>query len=681
VVGVLPSDITQLRTPSTPTATGDPRDGGLVLVAVSTPDLDSDTNTSEIHRVTGSGSVRWTSGDHDSAPAISPDGTRVAFLRVADADGSGAVASPQVWVMPADGGEARPVTALPLGADVPTWSPDGRRIVTLTKVPEPGRYGTADADGRSPSAAAEAPRHITRLDFHNDGAGYTLDKRRQLVVIDVDTALDGTPVETALTDVAGSLGSPIWTPDGRSVLVTAPRDLGARESLLSDLYRVDPTSGAIDLAVQSDGTVEAAAFGPDGTIFYVGESAEGGPVAQPGGLYAARLSASPSGASAASGASGLEAGVVTATRLTDRGTVDIAQAPGAFVPLDGSVLVAVLNRGAVELRSVPWSGSAPAAPLPLGELPVVLDGDVVVRGLTATDDGAVIATVADPASMGEVLVLRESSAPYRSTDFGAGLRAAGLCRVEELVGSAPDGHEVHGWLVLPDGDGPHPVLRVVHGGPFAQQDRAVFDEAQVYASAGYAVVLGNPRGSAGYGLEHGRAVIGAMGTVDVDDVLALLDTALERPDLDATRVGIMGGSYGGFMTSWVAAHHGDRFAAAWSERAVNAWDSFAGSSDIGWFFADAYVGADPEEQRRRSPLTYADQVSIPFMVAHSEQDWRCPIEQGQRQFVALRRAGAQAELLVFPGEGHELSRSGRPRHRVQRFEHVLAWWARHLPVA
>ncbi|WFR68693.1 alpha/beta fold hydrolase [Curtobacterium flaccumfaciens] len=129
--------------------------------------------------------------------------------------------------------------------------------------------------------------------------------------------------------------------------------------------------------------------------------------------------------------------------------------------------------------------------------------------------------------------------------------------------------------MLPEGEGQHPVLRVVHGGPFGQDTWAFFDEAQVYASAGYAVVIGNPRGSGGYGLEHGRAVIGAMGTVDVDDVLALLDAALERPDLDETRVGIMGGSYGGFMTSWLAAHHGERFVAAWSERAVNAWDSFA----------------------------------------------------------------------------------------------------------
>ncbi|HVV19396.1 MAG TPA: alpha/beta fold hydrolase, partial [Pseudonocardiaceae bacterium] len=251
----------------------------------------------------------------------------------------------------------------------------------------------------------------------------------------------------------------------------------------------------------------------------------------------------------------------------------------------------------------------------------------------------------------------------------------------ELTATAPDGYPVHGWLVLPEGDGPHPVLLCVHGGPFMYYNWGFFDEAQVYASAGYAVVMGNPRGSAGYGQSHGRAIVRALGTVDVDDVLALLDAALARPDLDAERVGVMGGSYGGFMTSWLAGHHGEKFTAAWSERAVNAWDSFSGSSDIGWFFTEGYVGPDPEEQRRKSPLTYADRIRIPFAVVHSENDLRCPIEQAQRMFVALKRNGTEVEMLVFPGEGHELTRSGKPRHRVQRFRAVLDWWARQLKVA
>ena len=160
----------------------------------------------------------------------------------------------------------------------------------------------------------------------------------------------------------------------------------------------------------------------------------------------------------------------------------------------------------------------------------------------------------------------------------------------EIKAAAPDGYPTHGWVVLPEGDGPHPVLLHVHGGPFMYHGWAFFDEAQVYASAGYAVVLANPRGSSGYGQSHGAGDRRALGTVDVDDVLSVLDAALERPECDEKRVGVMGGSYGGWMTGWLAAKHGDRFEAAWSERAVNAWDSFVGSSDIGWLFADGYCG-------------------------------------------------------------------------------------------
>nr|WP_240188448.1 alpha/beta fold hydrolase [Nakamurella flavida] len=300
----------------------------------------------------------------------------------------------------------------------------------------------------------------------------------------------------------------------------------------------------------------------------------------------------------------------------------------------------------------------------------------------------VAASVSDTRSAGEVVTVRltgsTDSTPVADaktwTDFSAGLREAGLREPIELDGSGADGYPVHGWLLLPDGDGPHPVLLVVHGGPHAAYSPAVFDEVQVYAAAGYAVVYGNPRGSSGYGEEHGRTVLGRLGTVDVADVLALLDTALQRTDLDGDRVGVMGGSYGGFMTSWLAAHSPERFVAGISERAVNAWDSFAGSSDIGYHFATSYVGADRDNRWRMSPLAHADRIAIPLFIIHSEQDWRCPVEQAQRLFVELSLRGAPTEMLLFPGEGHELSRSGRPRHRLQRFTAILAWWQKHLPV-
>jgi dipeptidyl aminopeptidase/acylaminoacyl peptidase len=191
------------------------------------------------------------------------------------------------------------------------------------------------------------------------------------------------------------------------------------------------------------------------------------------------------------------------------------------------------------------------------------------------------------------------------------------------------------------------------------------------------VVMGNPRGSAGYGEAHGRAIVFDKGNLDSADLLALLDAALADPELDGDRVGVLGGSYGGFMTSWLVGHT-DRFRAAISERAVNAFDSFEGSSDIGAKFLEVYVGTDPERVKAQSPLTYADKIETPMLLIHSEEDWRCPLEQAQRLFVTLKLRRAEVEMLVFPGEGHELSRSGLPSHRVARFEAILDWWARHL---
>ena len=167
-------------------------------------------------------------------------------------------------------------------------------------------------------------------------------------------------------------------------------------------------------------------------------------------------------------------------------------------------------------------------------------------------------------------------------------------------------------------------------------------------------------------------------------MLALLGAALDDPDLDGERVGVMGGSYGGYLTAWLTTRT-DRFRAAIVERGFLDPVSFVGSSDIGWFFGLDYLGDAADEAgaaavAAQSPMAHVGEVRTPTLVIHSEQDWRCPVEQGQRWFVELKRRGVEAELLLFPGEGHELTRSGTPKHRQARFEHVLRWWDRHLPV-
>ncbi|MFI9388845.1 S9 family peptidase [Kutzneria sp. NPDC052558] len=623
-----PEDVALLRVPGSVTLRGD-----LLLTDVARPDLETDSYRGGIVRVPTDGEpVSWTQGDHDTSPRISPDGRWVVFLR-----------DRQLHLIPADGGEARKLTDLPGGASGPVWSPDSRRIAFVARVPEPGRY----AAGAGPET--EAPRRITDLRYRVDDIGFLRDRFQQLFVVDVDGG-----EARQLTDDEVDHEGPTWSPDGRHVLVIAARQDAGEMVLHEDVYAVPADGGPAVVAVRGEGSISVIATYRD-QVFLIGTEFDGlgaGPI--PSGVWVAPWDLS---------------GTARPRRLTDPGTVDCEHSGGSLVVTEDGILALVRNRGAVELRRIPLDADR----APLADLALVA-GEKGQVSAFAEDAGRIAAVVATPDSAGEVVLV---GADVR-TDFGADLRAAGIRPLREIHGTSPDGYPVHGWLALPEGEGPHPVILSVHGGPFMYYGWGLFDEAQVYASAGYAVVLPNPRGSAGYGYDHGTALLGNLGRVDADDVLALLDAALEQPECDAERVGVMGGSYGGFMTTWLAAHHGHRFRAAWSERAVNAWDSFAGSSDIGWWFADVYAGSDPDTQRAVSPLTYADKIGIPFAVVHSEQDWRCPLEQAQRLFVALKRNGTPTELLLFPGEGHELTRSGRPRHRRQRFDAVLDWWDRHL---
>ena len=647
-----PADIALFRIPGRPAITGD----GSIVVAVSAPDLSANIYRGTLMRLmpaSGGEPADFTHGPRDSEPVPSPDGRLLVFLRAAESGPA------QLHVMPLDGGEPRKLTDHPLGAGSVVFSPNGRRIAYCAAAPEPGRYGT-DEDI---TADAEAPRRITRLSYRLDGEGFVTDKAKQLFVLDLHPG--ATPVQ--LTAEPAGAADPAFTSDGRLLYV---RGTGIDE-LTEEIAVIEvpadtagapaPTVG--DLLISTSGSAALLVVIGAEIVFLGVEFTGIDAVGRTTGLWAAPLAGGPP------------------RRLTDEATVDVDRAAGRPVVIGDRVLVGVLDRGATSLHAVPLDADR----LPLRDLPVVFGGDRVVRSFDARDH-TVAAVVADGASAGEVITVTVAvdgavGSEQMLSDFGNALAATGIRPALPLHATAPDGHPVHGWLVLPEGAGPHPTLLVVHGGPHAAYTPALFDEAQVYAGAGYAVVMGNPRGSAGYGQAHGRAVVGALGTVDVDDVLALLDAATARPECDAGRVGVLGGSYGGFMTSWLCSHAPDRFTAAISERAVNAWDSFAGSSDIGYYFARAYIGDDRDTQWRTSPLAYSEQIDVPLLIIHSEQDWRCPIEQGQRLFVALKQRGAEVEMLLFPGEGHELSRSGRPKHREQRFDAILDWWARYLPVS
>lgn len=637
--------------------------GGRAVVSVTHPSLEADATVGQLWSIplTGHAAPKlFTRGFRDTAPRFSPDGRLLAFLRAEPKR------PPQLFVVDAAGGEPVAVTDRTLGVSEFAWSPDGRTLAFVSRVPQQGRYGTVE--GIDPNG--EPARRINTLKYQANGLGYLIDRWAHVFTVTVpdvwaapipnpaplpDGSTDPAPTVSEprqLTDGPWDDGAISFSPDGRSIAFVSARHASRDVDLRSNVFVVPVDGGEAKDQTGQHGSYSVldTAYTRDGSLFFtaqdVGESGRDF-VARNTALYLVEPGSAP-------------------RRLTDPETVDFTESD-IVAHRDGSVLLLDRRRGALVLTEVNTAGESRR----------LTDERTVVGGVDAAGE-TVVVSFADVRTTGDVALV-DANGLRRLTDLSAPLRARGVVTPSEVTVTGRDGYPVHGWVLVPEGEGPHPVLLNIHGGPFASYTHALFDEAQVYVDAGYAVVMSNPRGSAGYGQEHGRVIRQRMGTVDLSDVLDFLEGAVAQvPGLDGSRVGIMGGSYGGYLTGWAIAHD-HRFAGAIVERGFLDPDAFVGTSDIGSFFGDEYTGIDPEVMRAQSPQAVVDQVRTPTLVLHSSSDLRCPLGQAERYYTALKRRGVETELVIFPGEDHELSRSGRPRHRKERFDIILDWWADHLP--
>jgi dipeptidyl aminopeptidase/acylaminoacyl peptidase len=638
------------------TSVGDPRlspDGLRVAYVVNRIDGEANRYRSAIWTAQLDGSEeprQLTAGERsDGSPRWSPDGRWLAF--VSNRGGEEEKAPDQLYVLPAHGGEPRRLTDGKEDVESIAWSPDSRRIAFARRV--------RDAAYEEEDERRRPPRRFTRVFYKLDSVGWTGDRRKHVFVVDLEGG------ERQLTDGDCEDGEPAWSPDGGRIVFSSQRGDRWDVELVDALYELALDSDGAEprRLTQPDESGSMASFSPDGSLIAYRHEPEDGTYPHHGQIAVMR----PDGSD----------------RRVLTGSLDRQCTPYPLVrePVwdGGRIAFRVEDGGNVHIYTVPADGSSEPALLVGGEQSIGLydlrDGRLVYTATTYIcphelfgEDGKRITSVCD--------------------DFVAGCRPA---EVERFAAVSSDGTEVDAWLVRPpdfDEARRYPVLLTIHGGPFTQYETGFFDEVQVYAGAGYCVLYSNPRGGSGHSEEWGRAIRGpgdgagpGWGTVDYEDVMGVVDSALERfPFLDGDRLGVLGGSYGGFMTSWIVGHT-NRFKAALSERAVNQLVSAFGSSDLFWIFERQFGGPmweHVDDWLRMSPATYAREIETPLLVVHSDNDLRCNVEQGEHLFTLLRLLGKEVEMLRFPGESHELSRSGSPVHRVQRFEAILEWFGRYL---
>jgi dipeptidyl aminopeptidase/acylaminoacyl peptidase len=641
---MLPTDVYELAGAAEPCLSPDGRRVAYVDWRVD-PEANDYRREIWIAEVDGSSPARRLSVEpagKQSQPRWSPDGRLIAFTSAAGHDPG------QLYVVTANGGAPLCLTALAEAVGEPVWSPDSTRIAFTARVQPPA---LAEKDERR-----RAPRRITRLQFKLDGVGWTSGRRKHVFTVPAD----GSQAPRQITEGDYEHSLPAWSPDGRRIALVSCREDDWDISAVSDVYLCDARGGDPVRVTAGDGGCMAPAWSPDGRrIAYI---------------YSRGVLDEPRhGRVAVIGVDGGDPVVLTAALDRNCGPYPLIRGP---VWDGGRVLFPVDDRGNVHVYEAAADGSQPPAP--------VVEGELVVTGLDVAG-GTVAYTASTPTGLSELY-----AGGRRITEVGREFAAGReLLMPERFTARSADGSEVDAWLVRPAGFDPdrrYPLLLTIHGGPFTQYGSNFFDEFQMWAGAGYAVVYSNPRGSSGYSEEWGRAIRGPVGgpgwgSVDYEDLMAVVDEALDRfPFCDPDRMGVLGGSYGGFMTSWIVGHS-DRFAAACSERSLNSFVSQYGSSDIGWAlsaYTGAYVYEDMAGHLEHSPTTYAEQITTPLLIMHSENDLRCPSEQAEQLFTTLRLLGRDVEMVRFPAESHDLSRSGAPVHRVQRFEIILEWFARYL---
>ncbi len=637
-------------------------DGTLIAFVVATTNFTTNKGRTQLWlaRTDASAAPRpLTSGEkNDSQPTWSPDGQSLAFVSARGENKGEAT----LHVLPMHGpGEIRTVATMKDGCGDVSFSPDGMLLAFTSRI----RHERYEADDER----SQSPRKVDRFFSRLNGEDWVFDRPKHVYVV----AADGTSAPRNLTPGDFQHSGTAWLADSSAIITSAQRHDTWDLDLAADLYLVS-LDAEISALTHQTGIYSNPSVSPDGTrVALLGHD---DPSVDPQNEHIGIITLA-------------HGKLEWVSRGLDRTFMPTS---GAVSPVwldDSRLLGSAEDRGTGHIYEI--SADASQAPV------AVTVGARWVRSWhhAAGTLAMTISTVDRPAELFVVVDGVERRLTNLSDSYVATVKP--LPWEHFLVPTTDGGLEIDAWIMRPvdfDESSKYPVILNVHGGPHTQYGEAFFDEAQFQAAAGFVVVMSNPRGGSGREESWGQAILGPQhpvapgtgwGSVDVDDVLAVLDAALDRYTFcDRHRVGMQGGSYGGYMATMLAGRHSRRFKGICSERAVNNLLSEDWSSDIGTVFrvqhGPTHIDA-PQEYERMSPIRHVRDITVPMLLIHSENDLRCPISQAEELFMALRLLGRDVTFYRFPGETHELSRTGSPIHRRQRAEIILDWFADKLAVS
>jgi len=642
-------------------------DGGHIIFALQRIDRKSEKKYRNLWLVPTSGGEprQFTYGDQtDRHARWSPDGQEIAFISNRKKE-----EQEQIYIIPFSGGEARPLTELKGSISGFEWSPDGRNLVMQFRQKDAEALEMEEDEQKKKLGVVA--RHITTLQYKMDGAGYLPKEKWHIWVVNSDNGEARQITEGDHHDTG-----PRWSPDGSQILFLSNRSADpAKEYDAVDLFLIPADGGEETKIATPFGRKFMASFSPDGQqIAYIGRE-HTGKFYQNNSLFVIPTAGGPT--HNLTKTYGLHIETYTAADVNS----GAAPTPPIWSHDGQTIYVQGLIRGDQPLLTIPATGNSSEP-----ERAIVEPG--VVSGFSFDAAQEKIAVLWGFLGTTEQVAVKEKGKPdlWVLTGFNQPLLAGmNLGEIEEANFTGPGGDKLDGWILKPPGFDPdrsYPSILEIHGGPQAQYGRTFMHEFYFLAAQGYVVYWCNPRGSQGYGEAFAGAIYGNWGNVDYADIMAWTDYMERQPYIDPARMGVTGGSFGGYMTTLIIGRT-DRFKAAVAQRVVSNLISMYGSSDMN-IQIEELVGTqtapwmDLEKYWRQSPISAIGRATTPTLIIHSESDNRCDKEQGEQVFAALQQMGVDSELVLFPEESHGLSRNGRTDRRIARLQHMARWFEKYL---